>query len=123
MSSIFPKKRIKNNFLIFSWGLYDLANQVFALNIVSLYFVRWVIIDKQIPELFYGLSFGLSSIMVACLAPFLGAISDLANKHRLFLTIFTLISIAFTIGLGLIEGVIFCLVFFAFYPVFYTDTG
>ncbi len=107
------KEKVKGRHLIFAWGLYDLANQVFALNIVSLYFVRWVIIDKQFPELFYGLAFSFSLLIVACLAPFLGAISDLTHKHRFFLGLFTMLSVMFTISLGLTESVFLALVFFA----------
>ena len=73
----FKKEKIKEKSLIFAWGLYDLANQSFALNIVSLYLVRWVTIEKQAPELFYSISFGCSVFLLACLAPFLGTISDL----------------------------------------------
>jgi len=107
------KEKIKNKSLIFAWGLYDLANQSFALNIVSLYFVRWVTIEKQTPELFYSISFGLSVSLVAILAPFLGTISDLIHRHRFFLVTFTLLSIFFTISLGLTESVFLGLIFFA----------
>ena len=113
MKQIFEKETIKKNLLILSWSLYDLANQVFALNIVSLYFVRWIIIDKQTPELFYGIFLGFSLFLVACLAPLLGAISDSIHRHRLFLVVFTLLSILFTISLGLTESVLLCLIFFA----------
>ena len=113
MNIFLKKEKIKEKSLIFAWGLYDLANQVFALNIVSLYFVRWIIIDKQTPELFYGISFGFSLVLVACLAPFLGSISDLMHRRRFFLVLFTLLSIIFTIGLGLNESVFWGLIFFA----------
>jgi UMF1 family MFS transporter len=113
MSIFLNQDKIRKNSLIFAWGLYDLANQSFALNIVSLYFVRWITIEKQTPELFYSISFGFSILLVAILAPFLGAISDLTHKHRFFLVSFTLLSIAFTIGLGLTESVFLGLVFFA----------
>jgi len=104
---------VKEKFLIFAWGLYDLANQSFALNIVSLYFVRWVTIEKHTPELFYSISFGLSMFLVAILAPFLGAVSDLIHRHRFFLVLFTMLSIIFTISLGLTETVLLGLIFFA----------
>lgn len=104
---------LKPRLLIFAWGLYDLANQFFALNIVSLYFIRWITIEKQTPELFFGISFGLSMLLVAILAPFLGAVSDLMHRHRFFLIVFTLLSIIFTISLGLTENVIWGLTFFA----------
>ena len=104
---------MKNKFLIFAWGLYDLANQFFALNIVSLYFVRWVTFQKQTPELFYSIPYGISMFLVGFLAPFLGNISDLVRRHRLFLALFTLLSVVFTIGLGFTENVFLGLAFFA----------
>ena len=113
MNTFFSKQNTKEKFLVFSWGLYDLANQLFALNIVSLYFVRWVTIEKQVPELFYSISFGVSMFFVALLGPFLGTISDLLHRHRYFLTLFTLTSVIFTIFLGLTENIFLALVFFA----------
>ena len=113
MNLSLEKQKIKQKSLIFVWGLYDLANQLFALNIVSLYFVRWITIEKQTPELFYSIFLGFSMFLVACLAPFLGAISDLIHRHRFFLVSFTLLSIIFTISLGLTESVILGLIFFA----------
>ncbi|MFC1593102.1 MFS transporter [Candidatus Omnitrophota bacterium] len=83
------------------------------MNIVSLYFVRWITIEKQMPELFYSISFGLSMLLVVILAPFLGAVSDLMHRHRFFLTFFTLISILFTLFLGLTENIFWALLFFA----------
>lgn len=98
---------------LLSWAFYDLANQFFALIIVSLYFPRWVCIEKGIPEVFYSLAFGTSMILVAVSAPILGAISDARRKHKVFLVFFTLLSIAFTISLSLHINVFLALVFFA----------
>lgn len=60
-----PKEKIKNFFLIFAWGLYDLANQFFALNIVSLYFVRWLTLEMKAPEILYSITFGISAFFIA----------------------------------------------------------
>jgi hypothetical protein len=38
-------RKIKKAFLILSRALYDAANQFFALNVVSLYFPRWLTVD------------------------------------------------------------------------------
>ncbi|MFH1577999.1 MAG: MFS transporter [Candidatus Omnitrophota bacterium] len=113
MNPLLKKEKIKQRSLIFAWGLYDLANQFFALNVVSLYFVRWITIEKQTPELFYSIAYGLSMFLVACLAPFLGTISDVIHKHRFFLVLFTLLSITFTISLGFTEKIFLGLIFFA----------
>lgn len=105
-----PFKRI---LLIFSWGLYDLANQFFALNIVSLYYVRWITIELKTPEIFYGITYGLSNLLVGLTAPMLGTISDKRKRHRIFLILFTLISVIFTSSLGLPKSIFLSLTFFA----------
>jgi len=109
----FNKEKIKNSALIFSWGLYDLANQFFVLNIVSLYFIRWLTLEKKMPELFYSAAFGISNLFIAALGPILGAFSDLSGRRRPFLIYLTLLSVIFTMALGLSENIILVLVFFA----------
>ncbi|MCM8792567.1 MAG: MFS transporter [Candidatus Omnitrophica bacterium] len=106
-------KGIRQNALILTWSLYDLANQFFALNIVSLYFVRWVTIEKGLPEIFYSVAFGISTFFVAVSTPILGAISDLLNRRMFFLNLFTLFSVIFTMMLGISKYVFISLIFFA----------
>lgn len=105
--------RSKGSLLIFSWALYDLANQFFALNMVSFYFPRWLTVVKQAPEIFYSLAFGTSMVFVALLAPILGSIADIKRTHRTFLVYFTFISVIFTMGLGWAPHILVALVFFA----------
>ncbi|MFH1856400.1 MAG: MFS transporter [Candidatus Omnitrophota bacterium] len=107
------KNKTKQNISILSWSLYDLANQFFILNVVSLYFPRWLTIEKGSPEIFYSLAFGFSMILVAIFAPFLGTLSDKQNKHKAFLILFTVISIIFTLLLGMTSNVFLCLIIFA----------
>jgi UMF1 family MFS transporter len=104
--------RFKTNFLIISWALYDLANQFFALNIVSLYFVRWLVFKKGLPEIFYSVSFGISMFLVAVLAPFLGFVSDFLRRYRIFLVHFTLLSVIFTLLLAVTKNAFCALLFF-----------
>jgi len=104
---------IKSVIQIAAWSLYDLANQFFALNIVSLYFVKWLVLVKGVPELFYSVAFAVSIFFVAVLSPLLGAVSDAAQRHRLFLVIFTGVAVFFTMALGWTQNVILALVFFA----------
>lgn len=99
--------------MIVSWGLYDLANQFFALNIVSLYFVRWLTIEKQVPEIFYSIAFSISTLVVAIITPVLGSVSDILNKRMPFLIFFTLLSVIFTMMLGTTGNIVIELVFFA----------
>ncbi len=99
--------------MIFSWALYDLANQFFVLNVISLYFIRWLTLEKKIPEIFYSISFGASMLLVAVLSPLLGTASDAAARRRLFLVYCTLLSVAFTMLLGVTQSVFFSLLCFA----------
>lgn len=102
---------MKNGLSILSWSLYDLANQFFALNVVSLYFVRWLTLEKQMPEIFYSISFAVSTFFVAISAPLLGAISDITARRKPFLVSLTLISIIFTMLLG-VDNIFIALLFF-----------
>lgn len=106
------KENLKKVFLIFCWGLYDLANQFFALNIVSLYFVRWITIEKASPEIFYSIAFGISTFFVAIAAPLLGTMSDMINRRRPFLIYLTFLSIIFTMVLGVSENIFVGLLLF-----------
>lgn len=98
---------------ILSWALYDLANQFFALNVISLYFVRWLTLEKNAPEIFYSLAFGISMLFVAFLAPILGIVSDMRGRHKPFLVYFTAVAIIFTMLLGLVDNVFLALLLFA----------
>ena len=104
----------KKGFLILSWALYDLANQFFALNIVSLYFVRWLTLERQAPEILYSIAFGISTFFVAVSAPVLGAISDITGRRRIFLIYLTLLSVIFTMILGAYKSIFLGLLFFVF---------
>lgn len=107
------RQKMKNSFLILSWALYDLANQFFALNVVSLYFVRWITLERHAPEIFYSIAFGISTLFVAALGPILGAVSDRTGRRQPFLICMTLLSVVFTMVLGVSENIFLGLLFFA----------
>lgn len=92
--------------------MYDLSNQFFALNVVSLYFVRWLTLEKIAPEILYSVSFGISTLFVAFTAPILGAASDYTNRRRPFLVYLTLIAVVFTMLIGVHKNILLGLFFF-----------
>ncbi|MCG8430077.1 MAG: MFS transporter [Candidatus Omnitrophica bacterium] len=104
---------VKRTGIVFSWALYDLANQFFALNVVSLYFVRWLTFEKHAPEIYYSISFACSSFAIALLSPLFGAFSDYTRRRRVFLILFTLLSVLFTVLIGATDSVVAGLIFFA----------
>lgn len=80
---------------IVSWALYDFANTIFSLNIVSLYFALWISTDLQGGEYLYPPTFALSMLMVALVAPFLGHLAD-HKGQKPFLLAFTVVCVAAT---------------------------
>ncbi|HAJ57254.1 MAG TPA: hypothetical protein DCL35_05735 [Candidatus Omnitrophica bacterium] len=103
---------IKKALIIPSWALYDLSNQFFAINIISLYFVRWLTLEKKVPEIFYSIAFSFSLLLVGILAPVLGAVSDATARRRVFLVAHTLVSVFFTSLLAFTSSVFWALLFF-----------
>lgn len=104
--------RLRTPFLVACWALYDLANQFFALNVVSLYFSRWLTFEKGAPEWYYSVAFGAATILVALLSPLLGAMSDYTSRRQPFLVWFTLVSALFTSAIGAAPSVPAGLLFF-----------
>lgn len=73
---------------VLSWALYDFANTIFSLNIVSLYFALWISTDLQGGEYLYPPTYALSMLCVALAAPFLGNLAD-KKGQKPFLFVFT----------------------------------
>jgi MFS-type transporter involved in bile tolerance (Atg22 family) len=42
---------------VISWSLYDFANTIYSMNILSLYFKRWVVEDLGRDGLYYDAAF------------------------------------------------------------------
>ena len=74
---------------ILSWALYDLANTMFSLNIVSIHFALWVVNDMGGTDSHYGYATAISMVLVLLTAPILGAISDTAKRRIPILIITT----------------------------------
>jgi UMF1 family MFS transporter len=60
------------------------------MNILSLYFKRWVVEDLGRDGLYYDVAFSASMLLSGIIMPALGAISDRGRKKKLFLFLFTL---------------------------------
>jgi UMF1 family MFS transporter len=86
---------------VLSWALYDLANTIFSMNIVSLYFSLWVVNVMGGSDAAYGAANSLSMGLMFLTAPLLGAISDQAARRIPFLVVTTLLCVTFTALLGL----------------------
>jgi len=67
--------------VIFSWSLYDFANTIFSMNIISLYFPLWVTVDKGGEDILYGFALSFSMLLVAISMPLFGAYSDRVGRR------------------------------------------
>lgn len=60
------------------------------MNILSLYFKRWIVEDLGRDGLYYDFAYSFSMLLAGLIMPALGAISDQSQKKKLFLFLFTL---------------------------------
>jgi UMF1 family MFS transporter len=78
------------------WVLYDLANTIFSMNIVSFFYSLWVVNVRGGSDSHYALANGLSMTVIFLLSPYLGALTDQARRRMPFLITATLICAGFT---------------------------
>ncbi len=93
---------------IYSWALYDWANSAFATTVMAGFFPiffqeYWSNSDNVSLSTFYlGLGNSIASIIVALLAPILGAIADRGSFKKKFLIFFAFLGTVMTLALGFI---------------------
>jgi UMF1 family MFS transporter len=112
---------------VFFWAMYDLANTIYSMVIVSLIINRYVLVIGQLEHgLTYGgasLIFGLvESIMAAGIAicvPILGALSDTAGKRKPYVISLTGIILLFASLLGFFHNIFLVLFFYVIANVAY----
>jgi UMF1 family MFS transporter len=96
---------------VVSWALYDFANTIFSMNIVSLYFSLWVVNDMGGRDIHYSTANNISMLLMILTAPLLGSLSDQARRRMPFLIASTLVCVLFTGLLGT-GGLLLSLAFF-----------
>jgi len=81
-----------------SWVLYDLANTIFSMGVVSVYFSTWV--RDQVGALradsVYGVITAISMGLIFLASPVLGSMTDRAPRRMPFLVVSTIICVFFT---------------------------
>ena len=103
-----PVKPVLRRRPVVSWALYDWGNSAFATTVMAGFFPvffkeYWnagVVATESTFRL--GLTYGLSSLIIAVLAPVLGAIADRSGARVRMLMAFTLLGSAATAGLALV---------------------
>ncbi len=93
---------------VLSWAFYDWANSAFALTVISAFFPLFLKqywsadSDPAASTLQLGLANSAASIVVALLAPVLGAIADRGSAKKTCLVAFTAIAVVMTAALSLV---------------------
>ncbi len=85
---------------ISGWCMYDVADSAFTTVIVTAFFAQYfstiVVQDQARADLLWGLSAGISELIVAILAPILGAIADFSGSRKKFLGVCAVVIVFFT---------------------------
>jgi len=87
---------------VISWAMYDWANSAFATTVMAGFFPiffkeYWA--DPNLPQqstFYLGMANSLASIIVAALAPFLGAVADRGSAKKKFLFFFAFLGVVMT---------------------------
>jgi UMF1 family MFS transporter len=85
-----------------SWVLYDLANTIFSMGVVSLYFSLWVrdAVGAGRADAVYGSITAVSMAVIFLVSPLLGSMSDRAPRRMPFLIASTLVCVGLTVVLA-----------------------
>ncbi|HYW08581.1 MAG TPA: hypothetical protein VE913_16595, partial [Longimicrobium sp.] len=81
-----------------SWVLYDLANTIFSMGVISLLFSLWVRdqVGADRADTTYGIISAISMAIIFLVSPLLGAMTDRASRRMPFLIVSTLVCVGFT---------------------------
>ena len=87
---------------VVSWITYDLANTIFSMGIISLYFPLWVreAVGSARADTVYGNISSLSYLLIFIVSPLLGGMTDRARRRMPFLVVSTLLCIGCTLLFG-----------------------
>lgn len=98
-------KNLFKNKKVLSWALYDWANSAFATTVMAgffpIFFKKYWSAGSNVTEstLQLGIANSFAGVIIALLAPLLGAIADKGNLKKRFLLIFALLGITMTFSL------------------------
>ena len=86
---------------------------MFSMNIVTLYFALWVVVEKGGQDIFYSVALSISMAIAAIIEPILGAVSDTQKSKMPYLIFFTILCCIFTAMIRITDSLIVGLIFFS----------
>lgn len=100
----------RNRLPVVGWVLYDFANTIFSLVVVTRYFNDWIIDERGQPDVYVGLMSAAVSLLLVVTLPVVGARADAEGRHKPILMVFTTACVGLTALLGLVGPVLLALV-------------
>ncbi len=85
----------------YSWIIYDFANTIYSMNVVTMYFSTWIVVDLSLGDKYVSFANSISMIFVALTLPILGEFSDRYRRKMPFLISLTLLCIVSTALIGI----------------------
>ncbi len=85
-----------------AWILYDLANTIFSMGVISLNFSLWIRneVGEARADRVYGVITAISMAFIFVVSPLLGAMTDRARRRMPFLVVSTLVCVGATVLLA-----------------------
>ncbi|MDH5639223.1 MAG: MFS transporter, partial [Nitrospinota bacterium] len=103
----------RNRAAITAWAMYDFANTIFSMVVVSRYFPLWVTEDMAAQDIYVAIPTSISMLMVALTVPLLGALSDQTGRRIRPLLIITSGCVLATAAMGMVDSLWSGLILFA----------
>ena len=100
----------RNRLSVVGWVLYDFANTIFSLVVVTRYFNDWIIDERGQPDIYVGAMSASVSLLLVLTLPVLGARADAAGRHKPILMVFTTLCVGLTALLGFVGPVVLALI-------------
>ncbi len=113
---------------VLKWSMYDLANTIYSMVIVSLIINQYVLIigEKEYGGAFgydaenvFNIVFAVMQIIVAIGMPIMGALSDRAGRRKPFVLVLTGVILISASLLGLMHSITYVLIFFVIANIAY----
>ncbi|MHB8838825.1 MAG: MFS transporter [Gemmatimonadaceae bacterium] len=97
-----PAAHVITRRAVWSWWIYDLANTIFSMGIVSMYFSKYIRdhVGAGRADALYGNVSAVSMAIIFVISPLLGGMTDRARRRMPFLVVSTIACVALTAALG-----------------------
>ena len=88
-----------------SWIMYDWANSIYATNIMAAIFpIYFGLISTDPGDKVFGYAVSIANLIIALLAPMLGAVGDFTGMKKKLFTAFVAIGVVFTGAMAFIDA-------------------